>query len=139
VQQEVLVLDHYLGVLERKPGALAHSKALGQYREAGLWPDSFDRFWQKLNERHGVSRGTREMIGLVQLAATHSVPALRQAIESALACGSSDSGTVRHLLSPASRVEHRSTPLTGTGAGFERPVPTLDVYDGLLSQTEVRQ
>jgi Mu transposase, C-terminal domain len=138
VQQEILVLDHYLGVLERKPGALAHSKALAQYRQAGLWPESFDRFWQKLNERHGTSRGTREMIGLLQLARVHGAPALRQAIESALACGSSDSGTVRHLLSPASREEHRSVPLAGTGAGFERPLPTLEVYDGLLSQ-EVRQ
>jgi len=138
-QQEVLVLDHYLGVLERKPGALAHSKALAQYREAGLWPESFDRFWQKLNERHGVSRGTREMIGLLQLAAVHGVPSLRQAVESALASGSSDSGTVRLLLSPANHAEHRSLPLAGTGAGFERPMPTLDVYDQLLSQAEVRQ
>jgi len=45
VQQEILVLEHYLGVLERKPGALPHSKALAQYRQAGLWPDSFDRLW----------------------------------------------------------------------------------------------
>ena len=139
VQQEVLLLDHYLGVLERKPGALAHSKALVQYRESGLWPESFDRFWQKLNERHGVSRGTREMIGLLQLAAVHGVPSLRQAVESALASGSSDSGTVRLLLSPANHAEHRSLPLAGTGAGFERPMPTLDVYDQLLSQAEVRQ
>jgi hypothetical protein len=39
VQQEILLLEHYLGVLERKPGALPHSKALAQYRRAGLWPE----------------------------------------------------------------------------------------------------
>ena len=56
VRQEVLRLEHYLGVLERKPGALAHSKVLAQYREAGLWPESFDQLWRGLIQRQGQAR-----------------------------------------------------------------------------------
>jgi transposase len=136
VRQEVLALEHYLGVLERKPGALAHSKALAQYRQAGLWPDSFDQLWKKLIERQGRSQGTREMIRLLQLIPVHGNKQVRAAIEATLACGSSDASTVLHLLTPDTRSEHRAAPLLGSGAGFERPLPQLDVYDQLLSNKQ---
>src|SRR5271170_387261 len=61
-QQQVLDLGHYLDVLERKPGALAGSTALAQWRQAGRWPESFDRLWQALNMRHGRQHGTRQII-----------------------------------------------------------------------------
>src|SRR5581483_11634252 len=57
--QEVLDLEHYLDVLERKPGALAGSKPLDQWRRLGRWPASYDRFWQGLIDRQGRSAGTR--------------------------------------------------------------------------------
>ena len=44
--QAVLDLEHYLDVLERKPGALAGSTPLKQWRERGRWPGSFDRLWE---------------------------------------------------------------------------------------------
>ena len=45
--QQILNLEHYLEVLERKPGALAGSTPLAQWRERGRWPASFDRLWQE--------------------------------------------------------------------------------------------
>src|SRR6266566_3385709 len=39
--EQVLDLEHYLDVLERKPGALAGSSPLKQWRERGRWPESF--------------------------------------------------------------------------------------------------
>ena len=142
VQQDILELEHYLGVLERKPGALPHSKALAQCRQAGLWPDSFDRFLEKLIERHGASRGTREMIGLLRQVPVHGTQAVRLAIEAALACGSGDSGTVLHLLTPGMPAAHPMIQISGSGNNFERPLPALDLYDSLLNaagRTEVRQ
>ena len=65
--QEILDLEHYLDVLEHKPGALAGSKPLAQWRQLGRWPASYDRFWQGLIERHGRQAGTKEMIELLQL------------------------------------------------------------------------
>ena len=134
MRQEVLRLEHYLGVLERKPGALAHSKVLAQYREAGLWPESFDQLWRGLIQRQGQASGTREMIGLLRLLETHSPQALRAAIEQALACGSSDAATVRHLLMPGARSQHQEMPLSGNAPGYERPLPALDIYDQLLGR-----
>jgi transposase len=43
--QEILDLEHYLDVLEHKPGALAGSKPLEQWRQLGRWPTSYDRLW----------------------------------------------------------------------------------------------
>ena len=65
IQQEILNLEHYLDVLERKPGALAGSKPLEQWRQQGRWPSSYDRFWQALMDRHGKQNGTRQMIELL--------------------------------------------------------------------------
>ena len=59
-------LEHYLDVLEKKPGAMAGSTPLEQWRQAGRWPECMDRIWKKLDERHGKSGGTREMITLVR-------------------------------------------------------------------------
>jgi transposase len=40
-------LDHYLDLLQRKPGALARSLALRQQRDHGDWPECFDQLWTK--------------------------------------------------------------------------------------------
>jgi hypothetical protein len=44
-------LDHYLELLARKPGGLAHSLALAQERERGAWPNAFDALWAALTDR----------------------------------------------------------------------------------------
>ena len=134
VQQEVLALEHYLGVLEQKPGALAHSKALAQYRQAGLWPECFDRFWEMLMERRGKSQGTRDMITVLRLLPRYGRQMLQAAVEAALQCGSGDVATVLHLVTPEVHTQHQAAPLAGTGIGFERPMPALDIYDQFLSR-----
>jgi transposase len=47
--QQVLDLEHYLDVLEHKPGALIGSKPLAAWRQRGLWPESYDRLLVKLS------------------------------------------------------------------------------------------
>src|SRR5450631_2355696 len=63
---QILNLEHYLDVLEKKPGAMQGSTPLMQWRQAGRWPASMDQIWRKLEDRHGRSRGTKEMIALVR-------------------------------------------------------------------------
>jgi transposase len=131
--QEVLNLEHYLVVLEHKPGALAGSRPLAQWRQLGRWPASYDRFWDGLIGRLGRQAGTREMIGLLQLGRNHGQVALQRAIEAALELGVQDSAAVRHLLATPHLV--RVAPATvevGALAIFERPLPDLAPYDGLL-------
>jgi transposase len=132
--QEVLDLEHYLDVLEHKPGALVGSKPLEQWRRLGRWPTSYDRFWEGLIERLGKAAGTKEMISLLHLGRVHGPAALRTVIETALALGVHDSAAVRHLLMRP-QLEH---PLVagveiGALAIFERALPSLGEYDTLLA------
>src|SRR5581483_6001536 len=96
--EQVLDLEHYLEVLERKPGALAGSRPLAQWRERGRWPESFDRLWQSLQERHGRQAGTREIVELLLIGKRQGWERLKQAVEEALQLGATDAAAVRHLL-----------------------------------------
>jgi transposase len=135
--QAVLDLEHYLDVLEKKPGALAGSTPLKQWRERGRWPESFDRMWQSLRERHGKQAGTREMIELLRLGQQHGWEELRKRIEQALALGCTDAAAVRHLLS-ATALTHGERPLPQIGSleRYERPMPVLCEYDELLGAVQ---
>jgi transposase len=132
--QEVLDLEHYLDALEHKPGALAGSKPLEQWRQLGRWPASYDRFWEGLNERLGKAAGTKEMIGLLHLGRVYGQAALRTAIETALELGVGDSAAVRHLMTQPYLEHDRSVRVAiGALAAFERPLPAMDEYDALLA------
>ncbi len=132
--QEVLDLEHYLDVLERKPGALAGSKPLAQWRAAGRWPESYDRLWEGLMDRRGRSKGTREMIELLGLGRTHGHERLRAAVEETLALGCTDGAVVRYLLTSGGTPRPSPIPLeVGRLAAFERPLPDVGDYDRLLA------
>jgi len=112
-QQQILDLEHYLEVLERKPGALAGSKPLEQWR-----PASYDRFWEQLRGRHGRQDGTRRMIELLALGKQHGSDRLRGAVETVLSMGCGDVAAVRYLLATEAQ---------------ERPLPVMSEYDRLHS------
>jgi transposase len=131
--QEVLNLEHYLDVLEHKPGALAGSKPLAQWRRLGRWPGSYDTFWQALLQRQGPQAGTKAMIGLLQLGRRHGQAALTRAIEEALRLGVHDSAAVQHLLEAPQLARVQPATLdVGVLRVYERPQPALDGYDALL-------
>jgi transposase len=139
-QQEVLDLEHYLDVLEHKPGALAGSKPLDQWRRLGRWPASYDRFWDGLVARQGRQAGTKAMIDLLQLGRRYGRARLQAAIEEALALGCPDSAAVRYLVTAA---DHGGRPPAsaldlGALAQFERPLPDVAPYDQLLPRGGVR-
>jgi hypothetical protein len=128
-------LEHYLDVFDKKPGALAGSRPLAQYRAEGLWPPSFDTFWQACQKRLGKQEGTRVLVDLLLLGREPGWPALRQAVESALAQGSSEEGVVRCLLlTPVTKAP--IPPLSPEDLGrlirYERPMPEMSRYDQLL-------
>ena len=143
-QKKVLDLEHYLDVLSHKPGALAGSMALEQWRAQGKWPASFDRLWEELNKRRGKQEGTRAMIELLLSARTHGYAALRNAIEKTVAAGCMDPSAVMLLLN-GHNGELRPSPEPvdiGGLSRYDRPQPTLTDYDQLLRQwpeTEVVQ
>jgi hypothetical protein len=60
--QKIFDLEHYLDVLDRKPGALRGSTPRAQWRAQGRWPESYDRLWERLTERQGKQGGIRAML-----------------------------------------------------------------------------
>ena len=131
--RDVMDLEHYLDVLEHKPGALAGSKPLEQWRKLGRWPASYDVLWDGLMQRCGKQEGTKEMIGLLHLGRTHGEQRLRKAVEATLALGCQDSAAVRHLVAAAQLERTPVAPLQlGLLARFDRPKPRVTDYDRLL-------
>jgi transposase len=139
---QILNLEHYLDVLEKKPGAMKGSTPLQQWRAAGRWPECMDALWQKLEQRHGRSKGTREMISLVRAGSGRDGWVnLVAAVEEALRLGVSDAAAVLHILhmpDPDERRRH-ALELDEELRQFERPMPVMDEYDALLSGKVVIQ
>jgi hypothetical protein len=138
-QQKVLDLEHYLNVLEKKPGALAGSTALEQCRAQGRWPASYDRYWEVLKQRQGKPAGTRAMIEILLLGQQHGAERLRQAIEEALRLGCSDVAAVRYLLTAEQLTKNQpeAIELVDSLLSYERPLPTMEAYDQLLMHAPV--
>ena len=137
--QQVLDLEHYLDVLERKPGALVGSKPLAAWRQRGLWPESYDRLLAQLIDRHGKPSGTRQMVQVLSLIRPHGHERVRAAVEEALALGCADAAAVRHLVEAADLTHARDAIIELDALSrFERPLPVMTDYDGLLGQ-EVTQ
>jgi len=126
-------LEHYLDVLQKKPGALAGSTALEQCRAQGRWPASYDRFWSIASERIGPQAATRVMIELLLFSRTYGAARVRQAVEEALALGASSLSAVRYLLN----VDCTPTPTdvstveAGELSRYDRPQPSMDAYERL--------
>lgn len=133
---QVLSLEHYLEVLLKKPGALAGSTALEQWRKQGRWPAHYDRFWERLRQRHGKHDGTRRMIEVVMLGQTHGWRELEGAVTHALELGCFDVDALRLLLEKerngAPRAHYQLE--VGTLSRYDRPQPQVDEYDRLLCE-----
>ena len=118
--QQVLDLEHYLDILERKPGALRIEAALA-WRERGLWPDSYDRLLAELIGRHGKQSGTRQMIQVLSLIRRTGIERVRAAVEEAISLGCSDAAAIRHLAEAADLVRARNAIVElGVLSRFER-------------------
>lgn len=85
---QVLVLDHYLEVLARKPGALPGSMALSQARATGVFTLAHEAFWARARALHGDSDGTRALIEVLLLHRHLPSNAVTDGIRAALTVGS---------------------------------------------------
>jgi hypothetical protein len=134
--QKIFDLEHYLEVLERKPGALRGSTPLAQWRAQGRWPESYDRIWEQLTERQGRQGGTKAMVTLIRMGREFGYEKLRTAVEQALDLGCEDVAAIRHLLM-SDQLQHTvGEPIEiGALSAYERPLPTMIEYDRLFSGT----
>jgi hypothetical protein len=136
--EQVLDLEHYLEVLERKPGALRGSRPLAQWRAQGRWPASYDRLWEAMSLRHGRQGGTRAMVAVVRMGREFGYAKLEACVSQALKLGSTDIAAIRHLLM-SDQLQHAAAESFEVGAlaAYERPLPTMAQYDQLLSSSVI--
>jgi transposase len=135
---EDLVLDHYLEVLGRKPGALSGSTALVAARASGAFTPAHQRFWDTARRGLGDGPGTRALVGLLLLHRTLPAAAVAAGIEAALVLGSFDADLVavearRSMLGTITPIPVPVPVSAGPAAAIQRPVPSLANYDQLLS------
>jgi transposase len=151
-----LVLDHYLEILARKPGALPGATALAQARATGSFTPAHDAFWAMARSKLGDGAGTRALVEVLLLhrhlpatdVETGLTAALRLqspssdvvALEARKADGQRDHGPV-----PFSLALKRRAPVDHGRLGQPdhpvvvlppdpRPLPTVHQYDQLLTQ-----
>jgi transposase len=144
---QVLVLDHYLEVLARKPGALPGATALAQARAAGTFTAEHEAFWAAARAAHGDPGGTRALVEVLLLHRYLTDAQVLAGIRAALAVGALNADVVA--------IEARKHPAAGDGLtrpaivlslpersiearaprrlpADVRPLPSVAAYDQLL-------
>jgi transposase len=151
---QTLVLDHYLEVLLRKPGALPGATALVQARQAGMFTATHEAFWAAARRSHGDAAGTRALIDVLLLHRHTPAADVIAGINVALSVGASsvDVVAVEARKAGENNRARQSRPPTQRPAPPEptpptvvsltqrrlalpqdtRPPPSVDHYDQLL-------
>ena len=125
-------LDHYLDLLQRKPGALARSLALRQERDRGDWPACFDELWTAIQQRSGRQEAARQMVEVLLLCREHATDVVELAVKGALAAGAYDGRAVKLLVDRSTRPQPPALEIDARLAGIGQPEPDdLADYDQL--------
>ena len=155
-----LVLDHYLEILLRKPGAFPGSTALEQARTGGRFTPVHDAWWAQACKIHGDTAGTRALIEVLLLhrhmSHEHVVAGLAAALkagaftvdavalESRVSADHENAGKSADTGTSLAIKDHSVQPATALPSLTERrlrasqlpidrrPLPTVDQYDQLL-------
>jgi hypothetical protein len=146
---EVLVLDHYLEVLVRKPGALRGATALVQARATRTFTSAHEAFWAAARKAHGDGGGTRALVEVLLLHRHHAHADVVAGITAALLVGAVSPDVValetrKHTQQQATRAAdpvvvsleaRRLAELTDQLPLDLRPLPSVAAYDSLLTGT----
>jgi len=148
---QTLVLDHYLEILVRKPGALPGATALAQARAGGTFTAAHEAFWAAARRAHGDSGGTRALVQVLLLHRHHQHPDVVAGITATLRVGALSPEVValetrkhQQQANPGAAADQAVASLSGRrlseiGAQLPpdlRPPPSVTAYDSLLTGTE---
>jgi transposase len=128
----IVVPQHYLAILGRRPAALDHSFVFAEWK----LPACFDQLRAHFEERDGLTGGARQYVRVLQLLAEYPVQVVRDAIVQARQRATVNAD---HIIATVHRLGARPVaPLVDTALAPSStlPVPTLDHFDRLLSQRQ---
>jgi hypothetical protein len=132
--QESLHFDHYLELLERKPGAVSYARALKVHALPPFW----QQYLQVLRETQ--SKPERDFIKTLQLMRELPAPCVEEAVEQALVAGTCGYEVIRNLASQRWAAKSLALPLAEDALRHlpQAPVAPPDVqhYNRLLEEVE---
>ena len=146
------MLDHYLEILARKPGALPGSVPLAQARADGSFTAAHEALWEQARRKLGDGAGTRALIEVLLLHRRLPAASVAAGIGAALKAGTCSPDVVAvearwHAAGaclPGSAEPGRPAPRRSRAAVItlprrtaplpadSRPVPVTSAYDQLL-------
>ena len=132
-------LDHYLEVLQTKPGALPGSTALAQARTAGTFTTAHEAFWAAARRTDGDAAGTRALIEVLLLHRSMATADVVAGLAAALQVGAVSADVVA-----VEARRHAALTRSGGGSGLDRHLldhpPTLEHQAGqrVVSLTQRR-
>lgn len=91
--------DHYLELLQQRPGAFQGARPIRQWRRS--WPAALERLLTRFQESQGETAGIKDFISVLLLYREHSAAAIQTAVELALEHRLSSSAGVKHILGQA--------------------------------------
>lgn len=117
--------DHYLDILQRKPGAFDTARVIRQWRVT--WPEYLERLLSRFKESQGATKGIKDFITVLMLYRQHDPQVVEAAVSLVLERGLSNSAGVKQLLVQTAP-EERFDPLEDWPA---TPVHDVSVYGQL--------
>ncbi len=88
--------DHYLDILQRKPGAFDTARVIRQWR--ATWPEDLERLLSRFKESQGETKGIKDFITVLMLYRQHDPREVESAVSLVLEHGLSHSAGVKQLL-----------------------------------------
>jgi hypothetical protein len=114
--------DHYLDILQRKPGAFDTARVIRQWRPR--WPEDLERLLSRFKENQGETKGIKDFISVLILYRQHDPQEVQAAVSLVLERGLSHSAGVKQLLIQTAP-EESFDPLEGWP---ETPAHDVSVY-----------
>ena len=108
-EKDILIPQHYLDLLEQRPGAFEH--ALPMRRWSKQWPPAYDRLLAELRQRLPDGRGIREFVAVLKLHQDYPTEQVEKAISQAVAMGAAHLDGVRLCLRQLQDVSEAPIPI----------------------------
>ncbi|WP_427925258.1 IS21 family transposase [Streptomyces sp. cg40] len=131
---EHLLLDHYLEVLLRKPGALDRSEALHQARAEGTFTAAHEAFWAMAKQQLGEDDGTTALVRVLLLHRHQQHADMIAGLRAAVELGICSEDVVALEARKAAQIAGRAPTVTATPVPDRPEPPELPQVSHLTSR-----
>jgi hypothetical protein len=117
--------DHYLELIQQRPGAFHEARPIRQWRRS--WPSALSKLLARFQESQGDTAGIKDFINVLLLYREHAAREIQAAVELAVEHRISFSAGVRHIL-----LQAQSAPMPAPLSHWPTTVlPDLSLYGQL--------